>query len=86
MSRKARERNLSNANSAPADVEVVCDCPGLKECLGTLCLSSGSHCQSLCVTGAEGSPCLVWMILFDSMSLNGDGTRLAREVDGKGSL
>lgn len=30
-----------------------------------LSLSSGSCCQNLCATGAEGTPCLVQMILLD---------------------
>lgn len=67
MSRKAREQNLSNVNSAPADLGVVCCSPGLKECLGTVCLSSGSRCQNLCATGAEGTPCLVQVTLLYSV-------------------
>lgn len=86
MPRKAREQNLSKANSAPADLGVACGSPGLKECLGTVSLSSSSHCQNLCATGAEGTPYLVQMILFALMQLNRDEMCSAREVGGKGSL
>lgn len=65
-SQKARQQNLSNANSAPADLRGMCGSSGYEELLGNVSLSCSSCCENLCATWAESIPCLVQITSFQS--------------------
>lgn len=51
-------------SSAPADLSGVCGSPGREKFLENVSPSSSSHCQDLCATWAESTPCLVRITLF----------------------
>lgn len=86
MPRKAREQNLSKANSAQQTWGLRVVPQALRNASELSLFPVAPIAKTFVPLGLKGTLCLVQVILFALMQLNRDGMCSARQVGGKGSL